>query len=347
MSDSTSRVTLRDIAKRAGVSVMSVSRALNGQGKLSEAKRAEILKLCQQMGYRTQPHLSAAMRFVRRRGTGRYSGNLGYIQCYPLKDYQNPPPTIYLKEIRERAAELGYGVEVIHAAEPGMDGARMSRILKNRGVRGVIVGPLPSAVGELSLDWDYFAAVAIAFSLRRPDLNRVGSDLARGTSLVCEELQKRGYKRIALISARNYLERSHYFILSGFAGWHTRTNSPGRPLTWIWDQWDGQVFLRWLEKHRPDCLLSDPGSVGLDVLKAADLKVPTEIGFATLSTEFTPFPASGLDQRQREFGRVAVNQLLGLLSTGSFGIPPLPVSTLLEGVWKEGPTTRRQKPRRS
>lgn len=46
------RVTIKDIAKMAGVSVTTVSRALNDGPEISAETRARILRLCQETGYR-------------------------------------------------------------------------------------------------------------------------------------------------------------------------------------------------------------------------------------------------------------------------------------------------------
>lgn len=45
------RVTIQDIAEQAGVSKMTVSKVLNGQGNISEATRGRVMKLVHDMGY--------------------------------------------------------------------------------------------------------------------------------------------------------------------------------------------------------------------------------------------------------------------------------------------------------
>ena len=50
------RVTIKDIAQLAGVSYASVSRALNGSGKVSEENRKKILEICEREGYRVNIH---------------------------------------------------------------------------------------------------------------------------------------------------------------------------------------------------------------------------------------------------------------------------------------------------
>ena len=48
----TKRVTIADVAKEAGVSMMTVSRAINDKGEISETTKQRILEIAKQMGYR-------------------------------------------------------------------------------------------------------------------------------------------------------------------------------------------------------------------------------------------------------------------------------------------------------
>ena len=59
------RITLHDIAKKAGVSVATVSLALRGRGDISLKRAEEIRALAQTMGYRPNPLLAslASKRF--------------------------------------------------------------------------------------------------------------------------------------------------------------------------------------------------------------------------------------------------------------------------------------------
>ena len=50
-------VTLEDVAKRAGVSTKTISRAVNGEKGISEEKREEILRIVEEMNY--VPHTQA------------------------------------------------------------------------------------------------------------------------------------------------------------------------------------------------------------------------------------------------------------------------------------------------
>ncbi|NKX50607.1 LacI family transcriptional regulator, partial [Arthrobacter deserti] len=55
------RVTIRDVARAAGVSVTAVSHSLNGKGTLAEATRQRVREVAEQLGYQPNP-LARGMR---------------------------------------------------------------------------------------------------------------------------------------------------------------------------------------------------------------------------------------------------------------------------------------------
>ena len=61
-------VTIKDIARIAGVSTSTVSRALSGSKELSEATRERIVKICNEQGYRVN---ALARSLIRSRTNAR------------------------------------------------------------------------------------------------------------------------------------------------------------------------------------------------------------------------------------------------------------------------------------
>lgn len=83
MTDKQKRnVTVRELAKAAGVSIGTVSRALRGQPGLSEQTRAEVLRVAEQLGYDTDKlHSTGKPRrilFLYNRGIGALTTNQFY-----------------------------------------------------------------------------------------------------------------------------------------------------------------------------------------------------------------------------------------------------------------------------
>ncbi|MFR9724424.1 LacI family DNA-binding transcriptional regulator [Streptomyces sp. MS19] len=91
------RTTIRDVARRAGVSRAAVSLAFNGKPGVSEATRARILDVARAMGW--EPNLSA--RALNRRETG----TIGLAICRPARQLGLEP--FYMEFISGIESVLG------------------------------------------------------------------------------------------------------------------------------------------------------------------------------------------------------------------------------------------------
>lgn len=91
-------VTLRDIAKEAGVSAATVSYVLNGSGKVSEATRKRILEIVKQTGYRSNV-LARSLR-------NNKSNMIGVI----VEDVQAKMTPKIIDGINAAAEEKGYQI---------------------------------------------------------------------------------------------------------------------------------------------------------------------------------------------------------------------------------------------
>ena len=72
---SPTRVTIKDVAHKAGVGYATVSEALNGRGRLSPARRSQIQQIAADMGYSPR----TAARLLRT----KHSGRLGIVVAQP------------------------------------------------------------------------------------------------------------------------------------------------------------------------------------------------------------------------------------------------------------------------
>src|SRR5690242_5796910 len=129
-------ITLKDVARKSDVSVMTVSRALHNHPSLSPEKRARILKTAEALGYRPNPMVTALMRS---RGAGRVVPRnwvLGFITGFATRDGWRISPLN--REFYEGAAasaeRQGYHLEEFWIREPRMRPERLSQILHTRNI---------------------------------------------------------------------------------------------------------------------------------------------------------------------------------------------------------------------
>ena len=98
-------VTIKDIARIAGVSTSTVSRALSGSKELSEATRERIVKICNEQGYRVN---ALARSLIRSR-----TNVIGLI----VPEVTNPFYAEISLGIETHARELGYNVMLCNSQQ--------------------------------------------------------------------------------------------------------------------------------------------------------------------------------------------------------------------------------------
>jgi LacI family transcriptional regulator len=111
---------IKDIAKKAGYSISTVSYALNGSPKVTEETRARILQIAKELEYVP----NGAARMLRARETK-------IIGCF-LFDYRGKFYSLLLKEIRVTLNEHGYELIV-------SSGEKSRRLLLEKIMDGVII----------------------------------------------------------------------------------------------------------------------------------------------------------------------------------------------------------------
>src|SRR5690242_20714424 len=129
------RVTLADIAKKAGVSKSTVSVALRGGHQVSAALRKKILGLAKKMKYAPDPFLSGLAAHRRSRGSAKNRGVLAWLnhwseprRLYHYKEFQG-----YWRGAVAAAEQFGYRLDEVRW-EQDCSPKRLEKILLARGI---------------------------------------------------------------------------------------------------------------------------------------------------------------------------------------------------------------------
>ncbi len=131
------RITLQDIADKAGVSKATVSRALRDHSAHSAATKRKIAAAAKELGYEAYPILPAVMASVRLKRTTQVSPVIAGIHCQPAGYDREGNPASLRKSIHEQAENLGFRVEEFHWYERGLTPRRLINIVRARGIRAV------------------------------------------------------------------------------------------------------------------------------------------------------------------------------------------------------------------
>jgi DNA-binding LacI/PurR family transcriptional regulator len=300
-------VIMADVATAAGVSLMTVSRVLNGAAGVAPSTRRRVERAVQRLGYRP----NAAARTL---ATGR-SGTIGVVSVET--PYYGPASTLFGIEAAARAV----GLFVSFVAVRDVDAAHMHQAIEHtRGtnVDGiVIVAPVPAARDAVD---------AVDFDVPVVVLQGTDIDQTEGARLATQHLVDMGHREIVHVRGpRGWIEaelRATEFDATMRAG-GLRAR---RPLVGDWTARSGYELGRRLAAVRSTTAVfvaNDQMALGvLRALHEAGRQVPDDVsvvGFDDIpEAAFFEPPLTTVRQDFDELGRRCVQRLVAVLGgTGS------------------------------
>ncbi|WP_404424303.1 LacI family DNA-binding transcriptional regulator [Nibricoccus sp. IMCC34717] len=335
------RVSLRDLARRAGVHVSTVSLALRGHPKISEATRQRIRALAEKLGYVRDPSLDALIAYRNEKLRPEFRDVFAYVTSWGDTLEAAPHHRLFIAGARERARLLGYRLDFFSLREPGMSAARLSNLLKARGIRGLIISTFQDPEDRLELEWSEFSAVRVELQPRWPPLHSICVDHASVVREAVRRVVEFGYKRPGFVLAENWNAAVDGHWLMGYQWAQLSCVQPEHriPAFEYYGLHHGTRrryrFKGWFEAHRPDVLLG-PSAPVFERLADLGLEVPRDVAFADCFLEEPRAGIAGVVHPLAEVGALAVDTLAGLLLQNVRGIPPQQVSTSVVGRWVDG-----------
>ena len=336
------RLSIRDLAAKLGVSHTTVSLALRNSPRITSVLRKRVQREARKAGYFSDPTVSSLMARLRTIRTSAVRETLGLITAWPTRHGWRDAPNHarFFAGAERRAQEAGFVLDEFWLREPGMTSQRMSRILRARGIRGLVLCPLPNIGGRLALEWRHFACVAKGLTVQHPPVHRVVSSHFEDMHLVMVELVKRKYRRVGLVLGAAMSERVDRAWLASFLLHQQDAAESDRvpPLITGTLGADGE-FCRWFLNHRPDVVLysEQPIPAWLEGLK---VKVPQEVGLVHLDWSPKFGSLAGIDSDPEMKGVAAIDLLIGQLQANELGIPKHEKIIAVRGHWVGGNSLR-------
>lgn len=304
-------VSIRDVAQAAGVSVTTVSHALNGKGRVLPETRAHVLKTATELGYR--PNQSA--RGLRMGRTGALGlclpgGADGHRQLFDVD---------YYLEVSIAAVRAAFDAEQALVMLPPL---RAADDLRRFAIDGGIVVSTQEADPRIDVfDALELPVVTMDRDLTRPDYPWwVAADTEGNTRLMLDHLASVGASRIALLTVDVDWT---WFIQSAttFTEW---SREQGRKNPVVRLKPDRQVSSaaraagKLLDRTRPpDAIFAMSQWVATGALRAArqrGLKVPDDllvaVGVDSNAARNGDPPLTALDLRPADAAARAVDLLL-------------------------------------
>lgn len=333
--------TLATIAAAAGCSVSTVSRALRASESLPAKTIERIQQAANRLGYRSNPLVTEVMRHMRGHGRARARGTLAYLVFGPSRtDWQQHLTFVgFFEGARARAEELGFHLELFWADLPGLSPARLTQILRARGITGVIVGPTSGLPEAPKLDWQHFSAVKIGVPFENLPLPCAVSNHYRGMLRVIEQLRTLGYRRLGLVLQEHQNIKTSGLWLAPLALHQHHIRPADRVAPLILSRWREADFAKWVRAHRPEVVIGLRREL-ITWLERLGKGVPGAVGFVHLDRYTEPGDFAGLDQKPREVGAAGVDLVTQRLLVNERNLPALSKQLLVDSIWVDGPTVR-------
>jgi LacI family transcriptional regulator len=310
------RVTLRDVAREAGVSVTTASRALNNKGELAAESRALVLAAAERLQY-------VPSDVARTLVSGR-SMTLGVM----LTDIASPVYAEVLAGIEDAANAEGYSVLYMNSGEDHAMAARCLRTLRSKHVDGVLFTPLLRDTGNddiAELVRSGIPLVAVLRKLQGVSMDFVVTDNVEAGALATHHLLDLGHTRIAHVGG----VEGAWSTDSRAAGYANALEAAGIETdaalvvrTWHSTQ-EGHEAARelLLQPDRPTAIYAATLPQGLGTLRAVrelGLRIPQDVavvaGDESHFAQYLEPPLTTVQQPSREMGRKGAALLLQRLA---------------------------------
>lgn len=338
---------MESVAREAGVSASTVSRALRSDPRISPLTRKKVEEVVARMGYRPNPLVSALMTQLRDGHPPEAKCNLGWLDFFkdPEEWNRDPVHRAFYTGAQQRATALGYALSRIPST--GRTSDRLTRVLRNRGISGLLVPNFENARSLAScipLPLDQFTIVGVGTRFEQPFLHYSSDDQYECSRLAVQQLWALGFRRIGYVG-----EARIEAIVNGrfLAGYNTtlQTELGSTALPPLLDSHESSI-MGWLKSTRAEVIVTVSRHV-LRLLRDNRLRVPEDISLAHLNVDVAtedgairPGDIAGVRQDNQIVGANAVELLVSLLYHNERGVPLHPRGMQVQGAWINGATVR-------
>jgi LacI family transcriptional regulator len=313
-------VDIRELARLSGVSIATVSRALNGRDNVRPETRARIQHLAQQLRYsanaagralaRQRSDLIGVIWETRYAAPGRKHAFLGEL----------------LVSLKEALDEAGYHVLLVSPSQPlPAEGDDYLGVVRKYNLDGVVlmgVDEHAPAIEELVESTVACVALDLAVTGRRSTY--ITSDNRAGAAAAVRHLHGLGHRRIATITGpRHLMPAKERYI--GYREELSRLNLPLRPEYVVEGDFFGEGGYAGMRRlldlpQRPTAVFAAGDAMAIGAMRAAALAgvaVPGElavVGFDGIEAASLIYPAlTTVAQGADRFGTAAAELLLRLI----------------------------------
>lgn len=186
------RLTEADIAQRLGISRATVSRALHGKGRVSDATRSRVISAADRLGF--VPNVMASEL-----AAGR-SETIGLL----IRDSTNPAYGQLFDALQSEAAIAGMQLVTVTATHSGSGPGQLSGLRRLLGMRvaGLIVAAGDVSAAQLGPFRGTVPMIRAGRPETAPEMNAVSYDEDHHGAVIAEHIFELGHRRVVVIEPR-------------------------------------------------------------------------------------------------------------------------------------------------
>jgi LacI family transcriptional regulator len=336
------RVTLADIAKKAGCSKMTVSMALRHHPDLAAATLKRIQAMAGQMGY--VPNSNASLLAYRRklRRSPAFHSSLaliiGHRDYNPLVSLPYPTPQMH-QAIRKRARDLGFSIDFFWLHDPETRN-RLPEILKARAIQGLILHSLDDLDFEIfRVDWNRFSVVELSVHPESARFHYSFTNIYHPIWQVSSWACGLGYRRPALIMRTGPNQKFSKRISAAI-----RESCYDHGIELLRHEWpvptkNPEPIFHFLDRYRPDLIFTWESQLA-DWLKGTSWRLPDDFSLIDLFLDTSTRQEAGLAWDFDAIAVAAVDMLVAQLQHNERGVPRQPHGLFAPLFWKNGYSLR-------
>ena len=311
------RPTIRDVAKKAGLSLSTVSLVLNKKGYVSEPTKEKVLSIIKELDYHPQPSARGL--------ASKLSGNIGFILTDEHSSQSEPFYTRIFLGSELEARKHNYYILLTTVGKNIKQTDEMPRFLFDNNVDGVIIA------GKIGVSWiEYIAKKNIPLLLIdfvAPRISSITIDNKAGAELVMQHFLEGGHKKIGFIGGdikhpsvqERYLKYRSMLLNAGISP-NERWENVDQANTTMVDGYEAAKKIFSHNENKPTAIFAANDAMGIGCMRyltEKGLKVPNDVaivGFDNIEAGLhVDPPLTTVNVHREEMGSLAVRRMVEMI----------------------------------
>ena len=270
--------TIYDIAKRAGVSPATVSRALNQKGQVKEETRKKILEIAEELNY--SPNYLA--RSLKKKKT--------FTIALIISDVTNPFFTTLARGVEDKASSQGFNAIFCNTDESPAKEKEYIDLMLRRRVDGLVIASCSTGDTLRDLKEKEVPVVLVDRRIENFEGDLVVGDSKEGAyELTRHLIEVHNFREIAMITGPTIISTSKDRI----AGYQRALQEAGLPIRSEWimtgsykEDFGYQIATRFFseKKKLPQAVFAGNNLIAIGIVRAArerGIKIPEDLALVT------------------------------------------------------------------